>query len=142
MSDIKQIEARLDRSLRNQIQAPQLDGGFDAAVWARIAKEDAKAAAGAPEAVPSRAIRASRWLAISNALGIATTLGIALFFAMRALSGIGPAFDLDVNLPLPALDEATVAHTLGILGQVLGYAALAFGLSFTSFGRRLRASFS
>ena len=39
-----QIEARLERSLRNQVRAPKLDGRFDAAVWARIESEKSAAA--------------------------------------------------------------------------------------------------
>ena len=50
MSVTKDIEARLDRSLRNQVSAPKLGRDFNAAVWARIAREEAPA--------PSRALRA------------------------------------------------------------------------------------
>jgi len=142
MKGENEIEARLDRSLRNQVRLPALDARFDAAVWARIARETATAREPARAEVSPRALRASRWLALSNALGIAATLGVACYFAIRALGGVAPAVDLGVSLPLPQLSEATVAQAVTALGYVLGALALAFGLSFTSLGRRLRATFS
>ena len=39
----RDVEARLERSLRNQVRVPKLDGRFDAAVWARIEAEIGKA---------------------------------------------------------------------------------------------------
>jgi hypothetical protein len=139
----KDIEARLDRSLANQIVAPRLDRSFDAAVWARIEAADAPAAATNPGAAvePSRALRASRWLAISNAIGIAATLGVVLFFVLRTYGGVEVPMS-DVSLSVPVIPEQTVTQVIAVLGQVLGFAALAFGLSFTSLGRRVRASFS
>lgn len=137
----KDIEARLDRSLAHQIEVPRLDRRFDAAVWARI--EAAEAAATNPEATaePSRAVRASRWLAIINWTGISVTLGVALYFVLRAYGGIEMPVS-DVSVPIPVIPEDMVARITGMLGQVLGLVALAFGLSFTSLGRRVRASFS
>jgi hypothetical protein len=139
----KDIEARLDRSLQNQIAVPRLDRRFDAAVWARIEAAEAPAAATNPGVTPAtaRALRASRWLAVSNAVGIAVTLAVALYFVLRTFGGIEiPVGDVDVSVP--AISEDMVARITGVLGQVLGLAALVFGLSFTSFGRRVRASFS
>jgi len=139
MSGKKLIEARLDRSLQNQIKVPTLGKAFDAAVWARIEAEEAKATN--PGAVPSRAERASRWLAISNVVGVSVTLAVALYFAMGSFAGIErPAVDLGV--PMPVLPDEMVHRSVAMLGQVLGLVALLFGLSFTSIGRRLRASFS
>ena len=137
MNGTKDIEARLDRSLRNQVQAPQLGRGFDAAVWARIAAEETKAANPGALAVPSRALRASRWMALTNGVGIAVTIGIALYFGLRALGGIEVPH---VDLSLPAISEDLLTRIITVLGQVLGIAALLFGLSLTSVGRRLRAS--
>lgn len=142
MSGMKDIEARLDRSLRNQVRVPKLDASFDAGVWARIAKEEA-ATTPVAATVPARAIRASRWLSFVNVLGVAVTLVIALGFALRAFGSVdAPTLDLGVDLSLPTLSEDTVMSITQTLGQVLGYLALAFGLSFTSFGRRIRRSFS
>lgn len=140
MSDMKEIEARLDRSLRNQVRAPKLDQHFDAGVWARIEAEKANTPAKATQA-SARAARASRWLLVSNALGIAATLSVALFFAFRAFGAIDPpSLGLGASLPMPELSEDTLNRTLAVLGQVLGLVAILFGLSFTSPGRRLRAS--
>ncbi len=141
----KDIEARLDRSLVNQIAVPRLDERFDAAVWARIEAAEAKAtnpvsAPGAVEA-SSGALRASRWLAITNSIGITVTLGVVLYFVLRTFGGIEMPVS-DVNLSVPVISDDMVARIVGILGQVLGVVALAFGLSFTSIGRRVRASFS
>jgi hypothetical protein len=136
----KDIEARLDRSLANQIDVPALDRRFDAAVWARIAAEEAKATNPVAAVAPSTAVRASRWLAISNVVGVVVTLGVALSFVLRSYGGIElPAIGVDLSAPV--IPEDMVARIIGVLGQVLGLAALAFGLSFTSLGRRVRASF-
>jgi hypothetical protein len=136
----KDIEARLDRSLANQIEVPRLDRRFDAAVWARIEAEEAKATSPVVDVAPSAAIRASRWLAITNSVGIAVTLGVALYFVLRTYGGIElPATEFNVSTPV--ISEDRVAQIVGVLGQVLGLVALLFGLSFTSLGRRVRASF-
>jgi hypothetical protein len=136
----KDIEARLDRSLANQITVPRLDRSFDAGVWARIAAAEAPVAATNPR-VRAETSRASRWLAISNFVGIATTLGVALYFVLRTYGGVDLPVS-SVNLPVPSLPEQTVTQIITVLGQLLGAAALVFGLSFTSIGRRMRASFS
>ena len=133
----KIIEARLDRSLDNQVGVPRLGKPFNAAVWARIAAEEAKAAKPVAAREPSRAVRASRWFAITNIVGVAVTLGIAVYFMAGTFGGIEmPA------VSTPVVSEAMVSQYIGVLGQVLGLAALVFGFSLTSAGRRLRASFS
>ena len=140
MSGIEDIEARLDRSLRHQVQAPKLGKPFDAAVWARI--DEAESLATNPGAA-DRAPRASRWLAITNIVGVAATLAVALYFALGSFSGVEtPDVNLGIHLSMPAISDEVQSRILGSLGQALGVAALLFGLSFTSIGRRLRASFS
>jgi hypothetical protein len=142
MSGTKDIEARLDRSLQNQVRAPSLDRRFDAAVWARIAREESTARV-AVEAVPSRAVRASRWLTLVNTLGIAVTLGVALYFALGSFGGMEtPPLKVGLNVPMPMISDDTAERIVTVLGQALGAAALILGLSLTSFGRRVRASFS
>ena len=137
----KDIEARLDRSLAHQIEVPRLDRRFDAAVWARIEAEESKATNPVAEAAPSAALRASRWLAITNVIGIAVTLGVALYFVFRTTGGVElPVTEL--NLSTPVIPDDMVARIVGVLGQALGVVALVFGLSFTSLGRRVRASFA
>jgi hypothetical protein len=140
MSGKEHIEAQLDRSLQNQVRVPTLGKAFDAAVWARI--EAAEAPATNP-GIASRAVRASRWLAVTNAVGISVTLAVAFYFAMGSFTGVErPVVDLGLNVPVPALSQDTVDKSVAMLGQLLGIVALLFGLSFTSLGRRLRASFS
>jgi hypothetical protein len=142
MSDAKHIEARLERSLRNQVRAPRLDRRFDAAVWARIEAQESPATNPGAGTRPAQVARASRWLAISNSVGIAVTLMLVGWFALRSLAGIEAPLSVDVNLALPAIPEETLSRIIAALGQLLGLAALAFGLSFTSLGRRLRQSLS
>lgn len=138
----KDIEARLDRSLANQIGVPRLDRRFDAAVWARVEAAEAAATNPVADGAPSRAARASRWLAITNSIGVAATLAVLLIFALRTYGGIEPSVNLGVDVSVPVIPEDMVARVVGVLGQALGFVALAFGLSFTSIGRRVRASFS
>lgn len=143
VSNQKRIEARLERSLRNQVRAPRVDRSFDVAVWARIAQQEANAGAHAVKAAPPRALRASRWLSVINSVGITLTLGVALYFALGSLGGIEPQpLNVDLGVSMPVVSEETAQRVVAVLGQVLGAVALLFGLSFTSFGRRLRASFS
>jgi hypothetical protein len=146
MNGKQDIEARLDRSLQNQVGVPRLGKQFNAAVWARIAAEEAKAARPVAAQVSSRAVRASRWFAITNTIGVAVTLGIVAYFLMRTYGGIdASALNLGVEMPsvsMPFLSDAMVSQITGVLGQVLGLAALLFGLSLTSVGRRIRESFS
>jgi hypothetical protein len=144
MNGKQEIEARLDRSLGNQIKVPRLDARFDAAVWTRIAAAEAKAANPVVSTASSRALRASRWLAITNSIGITVTLGIAAYFALRTFGGIETPVNFGVSLPvsMPSIPEGIFTQIEGVLGQVLGLAALVFGLSLTSFGRRIRATFS
>jgi hypothetical protein len=139
----KDIEARLDRSLANQVKVPRLDARFDAAVWARIEAAEAAATNPGRSAEPARASSASRWIAISNIVGIAVALAVALYFVLPAAAGVElPVNDVGASLPaIPTIPDDMVARIVGVLGQVLGFVALAFGLSFTSVGRRFRASF-
>jgi hypothetical protein len=141
MSDRKHIEASLDRSLQRGIRAPRLDRRFDAAVWARIEAEESKATNPGREASP-RVLRASRWLAISNYLGVAATLAVVAWFAARTYGGIEIPAGIGLDLPVSAISDETLMSAINVLGQVLGYTALAFGLSFTSFGRRVLRAFS
>jgi hypothetical protein len=141
MSDRKHIEASLDRSLQRGIRAPRLDRRFDAAVWARIEAEESKATNPGRAATP-RVLRATRWLAISNYVGVAATLAVVAWFVARTFGGIEIPAGIGLDLQVPAISDETLTTTINVLGQVLGYAALAFGLSFTSLGRRVRGAFS
>src|SRR4051812_3312790 len=147
----KDIEARLDRSLANQITAPRLDGRFDAAVWARIDAADSRATN--PESAGSRYLdelagtpraRATRWLAISNGIGASVVVALLAYFGLHLFAGA--SFSLGVEVPatvaMPQIPESMIEQIIGVLGYVLSFAALAYGIGLTSLGRRVRASFS
>jgi hypothetical protein len=132
------IEARLDRALEKHIAVPRLDGRFDASVWARIESEQSRATNPVLPEASARVSRVSRWLSISNTLGIAVAAALALYFGLQMFSGVEVNFSIDVPLPeLPAVDT-TLVETTG--GYVIGLLAIAFGLAFTSLGRRVRSS--
>ena len=114
----REIEARLERSLRNQIRAPKLDGGFDAAVWARI--ESAKASAAAP-AMPAKSA-ASRWLFAVNVAGVLVAVALVAMFG-------------------PQVSQGFVERAVAAMIWPVTILALGFGMTFTSLGRRLRAEF-
>jgi hypothetical protein len=151
MNGKQDIEARLDRALAHQIGVPRLGKQFNAAVWARIAAEEAKAAKPVASREPSRALRASRWFAVTNWIGVAVTLGIVAYFMLGTDGGIDAsaltpaAVKLGVEVPavsMPVVTDDMVSQLIAIVGQVLGFAALVFTFSLTSVGRRMRASFS
>jgi len=120
------IESRLDRSLRKQVALPKLDARFNAAVWERIAAQEA------PAVVAPRAT-GSRWLLGSNLVGIAVSLGLIVYCVVRSFSGVS----VQVDLPVPEISAQTTAAAMQMLGWGLTFASVAFGASFTSTGRRL-----
>jgi hypothetical protein len=127
-----EIEARLERSLRNQVRAPKLDGAFDSAVWARIEKVAAPRAVPTPRAMP-------RWLVASNAIGVLVAIALVIFVGGEAVSGVDIAVDAGIELPsvAPGLVERVIT---ALMWPVTGVALLV-GLNFTGIGRRLRAEF-
>lgn len=132
MNTRHEIEARLERSLRNQVQAPELDRRFDAAVWARIDSEaHAPRRATAPEKAASRA---ALWLRASNVVGVLVALTLVIYFGLRPVSGM----EIEVSLPTLSAhhrEELGRAAIWGITG-----AALIFGVLFTPLARRLRSA--
>jgi hypothetical protein len=126
-----QIEARLERSLRNQVRAPKLDGRFDAAVWARIESEKSAAAS---VGLPVKS-SASRWLFASNVIGVLVAVALAAFFGIEAFSDVGR------NVSIPEVSPGLVERTIYLMTWPVTIIALGSGLMFTSFGRRLRAEF-
>jgi hypothetical protein len=126
-----EIEARLERSLRNQVRAPRLDGRFDAAVWARI--ESAKAMAATP-ALPAKS-PASRWLFAINVVGAMVAAALVAMFGLQAFAGI------EVNVAMPAVSPGFVESAVTAMIWPVTIIALGTGLMFTSLGRRLRAEF-
>jgi hypothetical protein len=126
------IEARLERSLVNQVKAPKLSRNFDASVWARI---EAQTATNPVSEMP-RASRSARWLMISNSIGVAVALVLIVYFGAQAL---GP---VEVNVPVvsaPEISASMMDQISRVALNVITGASLIFALMFTSLGRRLRS---
>ena len=129
-----EVEARLHRSLKNQVRVPQLDRRFDAGVWARIeAQEQAQTIATQPV---SRRSSSEKWLMASNIVGIAVATALVLFFGLRKFSGV------EVDVSLPELSVAQSHQVAVITAYAVTAAALVFGAMFTPLGRWLRAEFN
>jgi hypothetical protein len=133
MKDKSAIEARLHRSLTNQVAVPRLERRFDAGVWARIEAEQSRATAVRPGEP-----KASRWMSGINRVGVAVAVLLMVFFGAQALSGV----DLGVNIAMPEISSATVEQLVKAAMWPITGVALLIGLSFTSLGRRLRAEFT
>ena len=129
-----EIEARLDRSLENQIAAPQLGKQFDAAVWSRIAADEAPAT---NPVAKTRGANFSRWLFISNVVGASVAVIVAIHFALRMYGGI----DLGINVSVPPIPADVTPHLVAAGEYLVSIAALGVGLALTPFGRRLRSQF-
>jgi len=125
-----EIETRLERSLRNQVRAPKLDGRFDAAVWARI--EGARASA---TAMPPAKSAASSWLFASNLIGAIVTVALVGMFGLQAFTGA------EVNVALPEVAPGLVERLVHVMIWPVTGLALAAGFLMTSTGRRLRTDF-
>jgi hypothetical protein len=126
----RDVEARLERSLRNQVRVPKLDGRFDAAVWARIDADKVKAVA--PPVVRDAA---SRWMFATNVVGALVTVALVIYFGVQTFAGNG------VSVPVPVLSTGLVERLIALLTWPMTILALATGIMFTPLGRRLRAEF-
>ena len=132
MNDDKLIEARLEKSLRAQVKAPRLEKRFDAAVWARI---------DAAKVVERKVAPASaNWLFVMNGIGIGVAFVLLCVFGLQSLSGL--EMDVSASLPEISVAPATMELIWKVVPQAIAYGALAVGLMFTPWGRRLRAEFS
>jgi hypothetical protein len=120
-----EIEARLERSLRNQVKAPRLARAFDAGVWARIEAERARRRA---PAVP-------RWLFVLNVVGVGAAIVVALVFGAPLLASAESA----VSLPQVSVAPGVAERLAGYAIHAITFGSIAFGLMFTSLGRRLRS---
>lgn len=138
MTNKLDIETRLDRSLRNQIAAPRLDGRFNAAVWARIAAEDQRANQPMVSARSSAAAGSARWLFIANMIGISVAALLVIFFGLKAFTGVNVSLDVAV----PQISPATMKYIVSLSVQTITVAAVIFGVMFTPFGRRVRSIFT
>jgi hypothetical protein len=138
-----EIEARLDRSLDRQISAPKLDQKFDAAVWSRIEAAESRASQLVVAQSDVRKVRTadlSRWLFVSNVIGVAVAVTLAIYFGARAFGGIGVHVDFN-NVAVPTPSTELLIQVVTGVGYVFTLAALGLTVSLTSFGRRLRAQF-
>ncbi len=138
MNAKQQVEARLDRALEKHIKVPRLDGRFDAGVWARIAADESLAA---NPVETTRSSFASRWLMISNLVGGLMTLMLLVYFGLGEMSDEVVDAGVRVQESVLTIPEAFVNDAIIGGGYVVAIAVLAFALSLTGFGRRLRASF-
>ena len=127
------IEARLDRSLANQVRAPALDHRFDAAVWSRIEAEENPAVAG--RLSPDKSA-AARWLRISNGVGFTVAALLVAWFGVRIFGS------MDFDATLPRLSIAQGDQVVKIVCFAVAGAAVAFGMLFTPVGRWLRSELS
>jgi negative regulator of sigma E activity len=134
ISKAPEVEARLHRSLMNQVRVPRLDRRFDAGVWARIeAQEHAQALASQPV---SRRSGVEKWLMTSNVVGIAVAAVLVLFFGLRMFSGV------EVEVSLPDLSVVQSHQVAVITAYAVTSAALIVAAMFTPLGRWLRAEFT
>lgn len=133
MKTRQEIEARLDRSLANQVPVPKLDRRFDAAVWARIEAESA--ASRAAPAMPRKSA-GERWMFASNVVGFIVTAVLVLYFGARMFMGIEVELP---SLPVMSLSPEQAGATLQLAGWGIAIAAIGFGLLLTPMGRRVRS---
>ena len=126
-----EIEAALERSLRQQVKVPRLDRKFDSAVWARI--EAAESAAAAPTLQASAAVpNVARWLYIVNVVGLASVAIFVSVFGAQWLAG------QDINGMMPAMSAATRDHFMSSISMGIAGVAVVVGLMFTPLGRLVR----
>jgi len=134
MKDKSQIEAALERSLRQQVAVPRLGRKFDAGVWARIEAERSRVAAPALQTSSTTPLMA-RWLYVINILGLASVTIFLCVFGWQMLSGI------DISESLPEISAATRDSILMNGSTVIATLAVAVGFLFTPWGRRVRDEF-
>lgn len=125
----RDVEARLERSLRNQVRVPKLDGRFDAAVWSRIEAGKVHAVA------PAVRTAGSRWMFATNVIGALVTVALVIFFGAQAFTGNG------VSVPVPEVSTGLVERAVTLLMWPMTTLALVTGVMFTPLGRRLRSEF-
>lgn len=125
-----EVEAVLERSLRQQVQAPRLDRKFDSAVWARI--EAAESPAAAPALQASAVPKVARWLYIVNVVGLASVAIFVSVFGAQWLAG------LDINGMMPEMSAATRDHFMSSISMGIAGVAVVAGLMFTPLGRLVR----
>jgi hypothetical protein len=87
------------------------------------------------EQVSVRTLDASRWLLVSNILGIATSAALVVYFVASGFSGM----EVEMNLPLPEISARQTDSILISLGWGITAAAVGMGFAFTRLGRRVRS---
>ena len=128
----REVEARLHRSLSNQVRAPQLDRRFDANVWARIeAQEQTQTLTAQPV---TRRSSAEKWLLASNVIGLVVAAALVLIFGLRMFSGI--------EVSVPNISAAQGKQIADLVTYGFTTASIVFGLMYTPLGRWLRSEFT
>jgi len=131
-----EIEATLERSLREQVNVPRLDRSFDAGVWARIEAGQSPAATIVSRTAAAATSTTARWLFIVNAAGLASVAIFICVFGAQVLSG------MDVSVSLPQASTAAAERIVAQMSTGIAVVAIAFGLMFTPWGRRVRSEFN
>jgi len=135
MKDKSQIEGALERSLRKQVAVPRLDRRFDAGVWARIEAAQGRSAAPALQASVNATPATARWLNLINILGVASVAIFLCVYGWQIFSG------MSISVSLPEISAATRESILMNGCTIIATLAVAFGLMFTPWGRRVRDEF-
>jgi hypothetical protein len=82
---------------------------------------------------------------LCNVFGVGVAVALTAWVAMQWFAGAPDvSLPLPVNLPtvpVPTLSEETTNRYIAFVGPVFSAAVIVFGLSFTSLGHRVRASF-
>jgi hypothetical protein len=129
----REVEARLHRSLTNQVRVPQLDRRFDAGVWARIeAQEQAQTVAARPV---SHRSTSERWLLASNMVGIAVAAVLVLYFGLRMFGGV------DLDYTLTDFSAAVGHQAANFIAWTVTLASVVCAAMFSPLGRWLRSEF-
>jgi len=131
-SKAAEVEARLHRSLMNQVRVPQLNRRFDAGVWARIeAQEQAQTLTAQPV---SRRSSAEKWLMTSNVIGLVVAAALILIFGLRMFSGI--------EVSVPNISAAQGKQIADLVTYGVTFVSIVIGLMYTPLGRWLRSEFT
>jgi hypothetical protein len=133
-----EIEAALERSLRGQVAAPQLDRRFDAAVWSRIEAEQQRSPKSRSAAV---APVSARWLFISNVIGAAVAFVLIAYFGAQWFGSVEVPTMSVPTLSVPEISASAMDQFIRVVVWIVTGASLTFALMFTSVGRRLRSEF-
>jgi len=135
MNQKHSIEARLERSLANQVRARRLDRRFDSAVWARIEAQE-HATVPAARRVARATSSEGHWMLVTNVIGFTVAALLVVYFGLRMFS---PS---DIEASMSGISFVPSQQIAELIAGAVSVAAVAVGLMFTPIGRRVRAEFS